>query len=91
MLIGVGGDMTPIDFGFTRLKVKVARVTCKNNWEKKHCFFIIMRIIYHRAVIFQMSICLNKDMTSIDFELIRSKVMVIRVTFVKTKWFPLII
>jgi len=34
MLIGVGGDMTPIDFGFTRLKVKVARIICKTN-EKK--------------------------------------------------------
>jgi len=30
MLIGIGGNMTPRDFGFTRLKVKVARVTCKN-------------------------------------------------------------
>jgi len=30
MLISLSEDMTPIEFGFTRLKVKVTRVTCKN-------------------------------------------------------------
>ena len=29
ILIGLGEDMAPFDFGFTRLKVKVTRVTCK--------------------------------------------------------------
>jgi len=29
MLIGLGEDITPIDFGFTRLKVKGMRVICK--------------------------------------------------------------
>ena len=29
MLIGLGKDMTPIDFRFTRMKVKVKRVICK--------------------------------------------------------------
>jgi len=30
MLIGLGEDMIHIDFGFTRLNVKVTMVTCKN-------------------------------------------------------------
>jgi len=29
MLIGLGDAMIPYEFGFTRLKVKVTRVTCK--------------------------------------------------------------
>jgi len=38
-----------------------------------------------------MLIGFSEDMTFIDIELFRSKVKVRRVTFVKTKWFPLFI
>jgi len=31
MLIGLNEDMTPIDFGFTRLEVKVTMITIVNN------------------------------------------------------------
>jgi len=39
--------------------------------------------IYHRAFIFHMLICLERDMTHIDIELNRLKVKVRRITFGK--------
>jgi len=51
MLIGLGEDMTPYEFEFTRLKVKVTRVTCKHGFP---LFLIIFKTIYHRAFIFHM-------------------------------------
>ena len=55
MLIGLVEDMTNIDFGFTRLKVKVTMVTCK-----KYTWFplIILRTVYPRAFTFHMLIVL---------------------------------
>jgi len=48
------------------------------------CFLInILRTIYHIAFIFHMLIGLDRDMTHIDIEVIRSKVKVRRITFVK--------
>ena len=48
------------------------------------CFLIIiLRTIYQLAFIFHMLIGLKRDMTHIDIEVIRSKVKVRRITFVK--------
>ena len=54
MLIGLGEAITPLDFGFTRIKVKVTRVNCKEiyTW----FLLIILRTIYHIAFIFHMLI-----------------------------------
>ena len=65
MLIGLGKDKNPIDFGFTRSKVKV---TSETFVKKINCFLrIILRTNYHRAFIFYMLIGLGKNMTCIDF------------------------
>jgi len=76
MLLGLGDAMTPYDFGFTRLRSLVKNVYT--------CFLIIiLRTIYHIAFIFHMLIGLNRDQTHIDIEVIKSKVKVRRITFVK--------
>jgi len=62
MLIGLGKDMIPIDFGFTRSKVKVTRVLFVKQWFP----LIILRNIYHRAIIFHLLIGLDA-MTPYDF------------------------
>ena len=74
MLIALREAMTTFDFGFTRLKVKVTRVTCKimYTW----FLLIILRTIHHIAFIFPMLIGLDRHMTHIDIEDIRSKVKV---------------
>ena len=51
MLIGLGEDMTSIGFGFTRLKVKVTRVSCK-----KHAFHSLSREISQSLYIFLIAI-----------------------------------
>ena len=62
MLIGLMKDMTPVDFVFTRSKVKVTRVTLK---KKENCFlFMIYRNVYHRSLILYMMIGLGEDITS---------------------------
>ena len=76
MLIGLDKAMTPFDFG-----LKVSRVTCK----KMYTWFplIILRTFYHMGFIFHMLISLHRDMIHIDIEVIRSKVKVKMITFVK--------
>ena len=54
MLIGLGKDKNPIDFGFTGSKVKVTRDTCKIF--KLFSAHFIFRTNYHRAFIFYMLI-----------------------------------
>ena len=81
VLIGFGDSIAHYDFGFTRLKVKVTNVTRKNMYI---CFLlIILRTIYHIAFIFHMLIVLDRDMTHINIEFIRSKIKVRIITFVK--------
>ena len=87
-LIGLGKAMTPFYFRFTRLKVKGTRITFKNMYT--WFLFVILRTIYHKAFIFHMLIGLDRDLTHIDIGVIRSKVKVRRITFVKI-WFSLII
>ena len=82
MLIGLGKDKTLIDFGFTRSKVMVTWVTCKN--KIKWFPLIILRIIYHRAFQFHMLNGLGEDMTCIDLGFTRSSVKVTMVIFCKT-------
>ena len=65
--------MTPINSGFTRLKVKVARIICKTNEKRLFQIIIMKLVITHRAFIFQMLTGLIGDMTSIDIELTKSK------------------
>jgi len=73
MLIGLDGDMTPIDIEFLRSKVKV-----------KKCFpGIILRTVHHKLFIFHILIGLVKCLTPIEFGFFRSKVKVTRVTFIK--------
>ena len=81
MLLGLGNAMTPYDFWFTRFKVKVTRSLVKNMYTR--FLIIILRTIYHIAFIFYMLISLDRDLTHIDIEVIRSKVKVERITFVK--------
>jgi len=73
MLIGLGEDMTCIDF--SRSKVKVTRVFFVKQWFP----LIILRNIYYRAIIFHMLIGLGKAMTPFDFGFTRLKVKVTRV------------
>jgi len=81
MLIGFGDSMDHYDFGFIRLKVKVTNVTRKSMYI---CFLlIILRTICHIAFIFHMLIVLDRDMTHIDIEFIRSKIKVKIIIFVK--------
>jgi len=81
MLIGLGEAITPLDFGFTRIKVKVTRVNCKEiyTW----FLLIILRTIYHIAFIFHMLIGLDRDMTHFDIGVIRPTVKVRMINFVK--------
>jgi len=80
MLIGIGGDMTPFDFEFTRSKSKVTRFT----FVKKNMltWFLLLKTVYHRAFIFHMLIGLGENMISDVFKFTRSKVKVRCVTFV---------
>ena len=71
MLIGLDGDMTPIDIEFLRSKVMV----------KKWFPGIILRTVHHKLFIFHI-IGLVKCLTPIEFGFFRSKVKVTRVTFV---------
>ena len=88
MQIGLDEDKNAIDFGFTRSKVKVTRVTFV-----KICFpHIFLRTICHKAFIFHMLIRLVEDMTNINFGFSRLKVKDTRVTCKKMQtWFPIII
>jgi len=81
MLIGLVEDMTNMNFGFTRLKVKSTRVTLK----KMQTWFprIILRTIYPELFTFYMLIDFDEDMTSIYIEIIRPKVKFRMITFVK--------
>jgi len=63
MLISLGEDMTPIDLGFTRLKVKVTRFLFVKQWFP----LIILRNIYHRAIIFHILIGLCDAITPYGF------------------------
>jgi len=76
MLICHGKNMTCIDFGLTMSKIKVISVLFVKKWFK----LLLLRTIYHSAVIFYMLIGFDKDMTPIDFRFTRSKVMVTMVT-----------
>jgi len=58
MLIGVGKDMTCMDFRFTRLKVKVTRVLFVKQWFP----LFILRDSYHKAIIFHMLIGLGETL-----------------------------
>jgi len=78
MLIGLGVNITCIDLGFTRSKVKVTRVLFVKNG-----FYFFLKTIYPRSFRFYMLIGLDGDMTLLDIELIRSKVKFRRITFVK--------
>jgi len=55
MLIGLDGNMTPINIDLIRSKVKV-----KNHFCKKWFPFIILRTVYCRAFIFHMLIGLGE-------------------------------
>jgi len=81
MLIGLGKEMTSIDFGLTRLKIKVKRVLFCKKWFP----LIFLRNVYHRAFIFHLQIGLGEGMAPIDFGFTRSNVKVTVVTFVKKK------
>jgi len=74
VLIALREAIIPFDFGFTRLKVKVTRVTCKimYTW----FLLIILKTIHHIAFICHMLIGLDRHMTHIDIGDIRSKVKV---------------
>ena len=74
MLIGLGEDKISIAFGFTRSKVKVTRVLFVKQWFP----LIILRNIYHRAIIFHMLIGLGDAMTAYDCGFTRLKVKVTR-------------
>jgi len=54
---------------------------------KTPCPIIILRTIYHRAFVFHVQIGPGKDKNPIDFRVIKSKVNVKRVTFVKMLMF----
>jgi len=72
MLIGLSEDKTPIDFLFTRSKVKVTSVFFVKQWFP----LIILINIYHRAIIFHMLIGLSDAMTPYDFGFTGLKVKV---------------
>ena len=76
MLIDIDEDMTCIDFGFTRSKAKVTRVLFVKQW----FLLIILKNIYHRAIIFHMLIGLGEAMTPFDFGFTRFDVKVTKVT-----------
>jgi len=84
MLIGFGGGMTSIDFGFTMSKVEVKKSPLCKQW----FHVIFLRTFCLRAIIFYMLNGFGGDMPPIDIKLIKSKVKVRRITFVK-RWFPL--
>jgi len=78
MLIGLGEDKNPIDFGITRSKIKIKRVTFV---KKVNNVFHSVCEICHRAFIFHMLIGLGANMTCIDFGFTMSKVKVTMVLF----------
>jgi len=78
MLIGLDRDMTHIDIGVIRSKVKVSRITFVKNVSP-----IILRTVYHRGFTFYMLIGLGEGLTFINFGFTRSKGKVTRVTLVK--------
>jgi len=71
MLIGLGEAMTPFDFRFNRLKIKVTRVTCKKNVHMVSVHYLENCI----SQTFHISHAdgLGEAMTSIDFVFFRSK------------------
>ena len=77
MLIGLGQHKNSVDFGCTRSKDKVTRVT----FVIKSCPLNILKIIYHTAFVFHMLIDLGDSMTCIG--LTRSLVKVTMALFVK--------
>jgi len=81
VLIATSKGKNRIDFGFTRSKVKVTMVTCKNNVNM--FLLIIFRTVYPRAFIFYMLIGLVEGMIPLIFKFTRSTDKVTRVTFVK--------
>jgi len=60
MLSGLDIDITHIDIGVIRSKVKVRRITFVKSW-----FLIILRTVYHRGFIFHMFIGLSEGLTAI--------------------------
>jgi len=76
MLIVLGEDINCLDFGFVRSKVKVTKVLIV----KQRFPLIILRNIYHKAIIFNMLIGLGEAMTLFYFGFTRLKVKVTRVT-----------
>ena len=84
MLIGLGEDMTTIDFGFTRLRPRSQGSLVKN---VNLVLLIILRTIYYRDFVFHMLIVLDGDMTRVDIELIMSKIKFKRITCKKCKHF----
>ena len=77
MLIGLGKDQTPIDFGFTRSKV-----TWVTFIKKKVSAHYLGNYLSQNFHIFCMLISLGEDMTCIDIWFTRSKVKVTCVAFV---------
>jgi len=73
----IGDAMIPYDLGFTRVKVKVTRVICKK------CVHLLSDhfLDNYLALIFHMFIGLDRGMTHIDIEGIRSKVKLRRITY----------
>jgi len=63
MLIVIGDHENPVDFGFTRSKVKVTRVT----FVKMLIMFSDHSPIRHRAFIFHMLIGANMTCTDFGF------------------------
>ena len=72
MVVGLYEDMIPIDFGFSRSKVKVTMFV----YVKLVSAVYIWRTIYCRAFIFHLVIALYEDMIPIDFGFSRLKVKV---------------
>jgi len=75
VLIGLSGDKTPTDFGITRSKGKVSRVTFKKKC-KDGFLLIALRTVYHKAFIFHMLIVLGENKSPGVFKLTRPKVKV---------------
>jgi len=63
MLVGLDGNMTPIDIEVIREKVKVRRITFVKKWFP----LIILRTVYHRGFIFHMLIGPGEGLTPFDF------------------------
>ena len=73
MLIGIGGDMAPFDFVFTR---------SKGHFCKKNNIVWLLKTVDHRAFIFHMLIGLGENTISDVFMFTRSRVKVTWITFV---------